>query len=228
MVTAAAARGAFPGRTEFVNRQSGVAAALYDVERRRTPKSFGRLGADRARWVGAAGTRRSAQMPRPAHPLCHDREAPAEFCELFTELSMNPRYQPSQVAETQRRMDTVKRLLSGRTMAMDEIILATGSSQPTLSRTIHELPDSVQFRVRGVRTPRYGLIRRLPGNIAGQQKVYRVTPQGSVLEAGLISPLSGGETFTQMANVGRRYDGLPRRWHSPPLQASWVAKPLTP
>jgi len=122
---------------------------------------------------------------------------------------MTTRHQRIQVDETQRRMDTVKRLLSRRTMAMNEIILATGSSQPTLSRTIHDLPDSVQFRVRGVRTPRYGVIRRLPGNIAGHQKVYRVTAKGSVLEAGSVSLLSGGETFMQMATVGRLYDGLP-------------------
>lgn len=141
--------------------------------------------------------------------VTRNNEAQAKSVELFTDLSMNIRCRPNPVDETQRRMDTVMRLLSARTMAMDEIILATGSSQPTLSRTIHELPGSVQLRVRGVRTPRYGVIRRLPGNIAGQQNVYRITATGSVLQAGLISLLSGGETFMQMSKVGRLYDGLP-------------------
>ena len=94
-------------------------------------------------------------------------------------------------------------------MAASELLTALGTSQPTLSRTIHQIPDSFQFRVSGVRTPRYGIVRRLPGNLGGQQKVFRIDAHGSIAEVGTVCLLAGGETFLQIGTTGRLYAGLP-------------------
>ena len=66
-----------------------------------------------------------AHVLRPLHALCRDTKALEKFSELFNQLFMTRGHQANLIDKTQRRMDTVTRLLSARTMAMDEIILAT-------------------------------------------------------------------------------------------------------
>ena len=111
--------------------------------------------------------------------------------------------------EIQLRIDMLTRSLFSQTRGTDELLTTLNVSQATLSRTIHALPNALQFRVTGVRTPKYGLLRRLPGNLAAQQKVYRITPQGGVTEVGMLSLLAGGETLTQFGAFNRLYVGLP-------------------
>ena len=111
--------------------------------------------------------------------------------------------------EIPQRIDMLARSLSSQTRGTDELLATLNVSQATLSRTIHALPGALQFRVTGVRTPRYGLLRRLPGNLAAQQKVYRITPQGGIAEVGMVSLLAGGETLTQFGAVNRLYVSLP-------------------
>ena len=120
-------------------------------------------------------------------------------------ISSRPRFPP----DAERRLGAAQRLLSQSTMAASELLTALGTSQPTLSRTIHQIPDSLQFRVSGVRTPRYGIVRRLPGNLGGQQKVFRIDAHGSITEVGTVCLLAGGETFLQIGSTGRLYAGLP-------------------
>ena len=111
--------------------------------------------------------------------------------------------------EIQRRIDTLNASLCSQTRGTDELLAALAVSQATLSRTIHAVPGVLQFRVTGVRTPRYGILRRLPCNLVAHQKVYRITPQGNVAEVGAVSLMAGGETLTQFAAVNRLYVGLP-------------------
>lgn len=118
-------------------------------------------------------------------------------------------FTPRAVYDAESRVDAIKRLLSRRSLAASDLLSALDISQPTLSRTIHQIPDAIQFRVSGVRTPRYGIVRRLPGNLSGQHKVFRIDRQGSLAEAGTVCLLAGGETFLQLATSGHLYAGLP-------------------
>ena len=122
---------------------------------------------------------------------------------------MNSPLTPRTGYDFKYRVDATQRLLSRKTMAASDLLGALDISQPTLSRTIQQIPDSIQFRVTGVRTPRYGLVRRLPGNVSGQQKVFRIDAHGSITEAGTISLLAGGATFLQLGTGGQLYAGLP-------------------
>lgn len=111
--------------------------------------------------------------------------------------------------DPRRRVDQVRRLLGRRSMGTDELLAALGVSQPTLSRTIQQVPDAFFFRLTGVRTPRYGLIRSLPGHLSGHQKVYSITASGEVGLAGIVALLAGGETFVQGGDGNRLHAGLP-------------------
>ena len=118
-------------------------------------------------------------------------------------------FTPRTAYDSESRVNALKHLLSSRTMAASDLMNVLEISQPTLSRTIHQIPDSIQFRVSGVRTPRYGMVRRLPGNMSGQHKVFRIDRDGSLAEAGTVSLLVGGETFLQLGTSGHLYAGLP-------------------
>ncbi len=90
---------------------------------------------------------------------------------------------------------------------------AMGVSQPTLSRVIRTAPDHfTAFRVSGERTPKYGLLRVLPGGLNARQTIYRVTAAGAMAPYADVEFLSGGGTV-EHARVGkpstRLYAGLP-------------------
>ncbi|WP_158290244.1 HipA domain-containing protein [Ramlibacter sp. WS9] len=91
-----------------------------------------------------------------------------------------------------------------------ELMSALGISQPTLSRTIHSFPEAlVNFRVSGDRTPKYGLLRKLPGGLNPRQKVYRISDTGSIEPFADVAFLSGGATLESGAAGGTLYEGLP-------------------
>nr|WP_297524931.1 HipA domain-containing protein [uncultured Roseateles sp.] len=93
-----------------------------------------------------------------------------------------------------------------------ELLASLGVSQPTLSRTIHgsSLPIT-SFRIRGVRTPKYALLRQLPQGLESRQHVSRLLASGSVVPFAELEFLSGGATLERSADSGRvtLYEGLP-------------------
>lgn len=92
-----------------------------------------------------------------------------------------------------------------------QLMEALGISQPTLSRTIRELSDSVTtFRVSGDRTPRYALLRALPQDLPPRQRVYRCLSAGNIAPFAELEFLAGGGTLERSENNRTRcYEGLP-------------------
>ncbi len=87
---------------------------------------------------------------------------------------------------------------------------ALGVSQPTLSRTILQLASSVtMFRVAGVRTPRYALLRALPLGLNPRQKIYRHLSSGRIAPFAEVEFLAGGATLERIEGQARLYEGLP-------------------
>lgn len=91
-----------------------------------------------------------------------------------------------------------------------QLISALGISQSTLSRTIQGLSRTVtSFRVTGVRTPMYGLLRQLPMGLSARQRIYRHMREGNIEPFADVEFLAGGSTVERIGNVTRRYEGLP-------------------
>jgi hypothetical protein len=105
-------------------------------------------------------------------------------------------------------------LLSGRPLTALQLMTALGVSQPSISRTIQELSDSVtSFRVTGDRTPKYALLRRLPLGLNSRQRVYRILDSGSIEPFADVEFLSGGATLeragSRSGSQTQMYAGLP-------------------
>lgn len=82
-------------------------------------------------------------------------------------------------------------------------------SQPSVSRTIQSAGDRVvTYRVSGIRTPRYGLLRDL-GRVPARQTVYRIDCQGVPRDAGTIFLIEGGESIIQTTSGAYQFAGLP-------------------
>jgi hypothetical protein len=112
--------------------------------------------------------------------------------------------------DNQKRFQELERLLRLGPRSAQELMSALGISQPTLSRTIHAYPEALaSFRVSGDRTPKYGLLRKLPGGLNPRQKVYRISNTGSIEPFADVAFLSGGATLEGTAAGGTLYDGLP-------------------
>lgn len=91
-----------------------------------------------------------------------------------------------------------------------QLISALGISQSTLSRTIHALSRTVtSFRVKGLRTPLYGLLRVLPMGLSARQRIYRHMREGNIEPFADVEFLAGGATVERIGNVTRLYEGLP-------------------
>ena len=90
------------------------------------------------------------------------------------------------------------------------MIAALGVSQPTLSRTIQRLAQTVTtFRVSGERTPLYALLRQLPLGLSPRQRIYRVLSSGSFEPFADVEFLAGGATLERIGTVNTLYQGLP-------------------
>jgi hypothetical protein len=102
-------------------------------------------------------------------------------------------------------------LLAAGPRTAAQLTAAMRISQPTLSRIVGRMNDSVaMFRVPGERTPRYGLLRQLPLGLPARQRIYRVLSNGSFAPFAEVSFLAGGATLERLASGEiAYYEGLP-------------------
>ncbi len=112
------------------------------------------------------------------------------------------------VSETDDRIARLRRALESGSKSAEALMQGLGVSQPTLSRIIHEI-GALLFRIKGQRTPVYGLLRSIP-RVPSRQPVYRVTEEGGVERTGTVNLLSGGQTVVESERGGARiFEGLP-------------------
>lgn len=117
-------------------------------------------------------------------------------------------------AHASSRLTQLEALLRHGPRTAQELMTALSVSQPTLSRTIQAESDSLTtFRVKGDRTPRYALLRRLPGGLHPRQTVYRVSAAGAMEPFAQVEFLAGGGTLERRhptsAPRNTLYSGLP-------------------
>lgn len=104
----------------------------------------------------------------------------------------------------------IARALAGGSQTAAQLITTLAVSQPTLSRAIHQLSQTVtSFRVTGQRTPRYALLRQLPMGLNPRQRIHRYVAQGHILPFADVEFLAGGGTLERAGNVTQLYEGLP-------------------
>jgi hypothetical protein len=113
-------------------------------------------------------------------------------------------------ADNEQRFWALERLLRHETRSAQELMNGLGISQPTLSRTIRAFPDVLtSFRVPGDRTPRYGMLRKLPGGLSARQNVYRILSTGTMELFAKLEFLNGGATLERGPTATALYGGLP-------------------
>jgi len=104
----------------------------------------------------------------------------------------------------------IERALTRGPKTAEQLTSVLGISQPTLSRSIRELSQSVtSFRVTGQRTPLYALLRQLPMGINPRQRIHRYLSQGHIRPFADVEFLAGGATLERVGKVTTLYDGLP-------------------
>ena len=104
----------------------------------------------------------------------------------------------------------VARALTGGPQTAAQLISRLGVSQPTLSRTIRGLSQTItSFRITGQRTPGYALLRQLPMGLNPRQRIHRYLAQGHILPFADVEFLVGGGTLERVGKVTRLYEGLP-------------------
>ncbi len=104
----------------------------------------------------------------------------------------------------------IERILRVGPKSAAQLLAALGISQPTLSRTIQQLSQTVtSFRISGDRTPRYALLRPLPLGLKPRQRIYRLISSGQIEPFADIEFLSGGATLERRGKLTRLYEGLP-------------------
>lgn len=114
------------------------------------------------------------------------------------------------MADELLRVDEMRRLLRHEPRTAQDIMSALSISQPTLSRTIRGASEVfTSFRVSGERTPKYGLLRQLPGGLNPRQTVYRVLADGAIEPFAGVEFFSGGTTLEVSGHANTLYDGLP-------------------
>lgn len=108
------------------------------------------------------------------------------------------------------RLSELERLLRAGPRNAAELMAHLGVAQPTLSRAVHAHPDVLPgFRIRGERTPMYALLRKLPGGLAAQQRIYRISRGGVIEPFARVAFLSGGATLEITDAGATLYEGLP-------------------
>ena len=104
----------------------------------------------------------------------------------------------------------VERALAKGPRTAAQLTTALGVSQPTLSRTIQALSQTVtSFRVTGQRTPLYGLLRPLPMGLNPRQRIHRYLGKGHIRPFADVEFLAGGATLERAGSVTTLYEGLP-------------------
>lgn len=113
-------------------------------------------------------------------------------------------------SDNAQRLPALERLLRHEPRSAQDLATALAISQPTLSRTIRAFPDALtSFRISGDRTPKYGLLRKLPGDLNPRQNVYRISDTGAMEPFAKIEFLSGGATLERRPSRTTLYGGLP-------------------
>lgn len=114
----------------------------------------------------------------------------------------------TRLADEPERAALVRQALVQGPQPVDELLARLQVSQATFSRTIQDFGrEVVRFRVPGVRTPRYALIRNEP--VSSPQPVFRVGEDGRVTEVGTVSFLRGGTWMDMGGPDSRFHEGLP-------------------
>ena len=104
----------------------------------------------------------------------------------------------------------IAQILRAGSSTAAELMAALKISQPTLSRTIHGMSQTVtSFRVAGTRAPQYAMRRQLPFGLNPQQRLYRVLTNGSIAPFGDVEFLEGGGTLERIGAIAKLYVGLP-------------------
>ncbi len=108
------------------------------------------------------------------------------------------------------RWTALASLLRAGPRSAKELVDALAISQPTLSRTIQSHPDELtSFRISGLRTPQYALLRTPHPTLLPRQTVYRILSNGAIEPFAEIEFLAGGGTLERTPRETVRYDGLP-------------------
>lgn len=108
-----------------------------------------------------------------------------------------------------QRADALLRQLRNGSRTAEELMNALDISQPTLSRTIQQLPQVLSFRRPGIRTPQYAMLRQLPGKLGSRQTIHRVLGTGAIVPFAEVEFIQGGGTLERVGRRTRLYDGLP-------------------
>jgi hypothetical protein len=112
--------------------------------------------------------------------------------------------------ENEERLRALERFLRHEPRSAQELTAALAISQPTLSRTIRAFPDVLtSFKVSGDRTPKYALLRKLPGRLHPRQNIYRISDTGAMEPFAKVEFLSGGATLERTPTQTILYGGLP-------------------
>lgn len=113
-------------------------------------------------------------------------------------------------SDNAQRLPALERLLRREARSAQDLATALAISQPTLSRTIRAFSNALtSFRISGDRTPKYGLLRKLPGDLNPRQDVYRISGTGAMEPFAKIEFLSGGATLERRPSRTTLYGGLP-------------------
>ena len=115
---------------------------------------------------------------------------------------------PPSIGATSHR--EIERALAAGPRTAAQLAAALEISQPTLSRTIQALSQTVtSFRVKGQRTPLYGVLRQLPLGLSPRQRIHRYFSKGHIRPFADVEFLAGGATLERAGSVATLYEGLP-------------------
>jgi len=79
-----------------------------------------------------------------------------------------------------------------------------------IAQASHSQPRSVTcFRIPGVRTPQYALLRELPRGLSARQRIYRCLSGGHIEPFADVEFLSAVATLERQGRLTRLYGGLP-------------------
>jgi hypothetical protein len=103
----------------------------------------------------------------------------------------------------------VERALSSGPMAAATLGATLGASPARVLRALRSSPETfTHFKLKGQRAQRYGMLRRLPLNLAACQRIYRVSSQGQVEPFADVEFLANGGTLERKAQATTLYEGL--------------------
>lgn len=107
-----------------------------------------------------------------------------------------------------RQQQQLRQLLTDRVMTARELTRELGISQPTLSRLINSMQQTVVVMGKG-RSTCYGLPKKIDQNLS-RIPVYSIDSKGDVHNFGQLTPLQGGQYWWQStSSSGELHSQLP-------------------